>query len=78
MKTVKSLILVFKDEDDMDCKLTFGNVKDDLVQEDVVDVMDQIIEDDTILTATGKHLASVSDCYYRTVTEEPLATSDGE
>lgn len=78
MSTVKSLILVFKDEDDTDCKFTFGDVKDDLTQEEVTDVMTQIIEDDTILTAEGKHLTSIGNCYYRTVTEEPLETADGE
>lgn len=78
MVNTKNLVLVFKTEDDEDYKITISDVKDNLMQEDVVQVMETIIDNNCLLTNDGKQFESIGNCYYRTVTEVPLETADGE
>lgn len=77
-KVSKSLYLVFLDTAGKTKTLTLNNPKEDLGYETVVDVMQDVIDDDTILTASGAHLASIKECYYRTVTTDYLEPTDGE
>lgn len=78
MSSTTTLVMVFKDEDGNDCSLTVLNPADDLSLEEVTAVMETIIDNDAILTSAGKHLDTVSNCYYRTVTNTPLTSQEGE
>ncbi|MCQ2381345.1 MAG: DUF2922 domain-containing protein [Acidaminococcaceae bacterium] len=78
MTNTKNLILVFSTEDNENHKITVTEPKDDLTLETVQAVMQDIIDADALLTAGGKHLDTVVNCYYRYVVEEPLESEDGE
>lgn len=78
MGTETSLVLVFKDEDGADSTMIIRNPADDLSLETVQGVMAKIIECDAILTNAGKHLDAIGNCFYRTVTNTPLESDDGE
>lgn len=78
MEESKTLILEFLDEDDKKASIVVKDPADDLKLSEVSDVMDVLIENDAILTASGKHLDSSSSCYYKTITLTPLTDEAGK
>ena len=74
----KMLYLVFQDSNGKTKTLTINNPKENLGYETVMGVMQGVVDDDTILAASGAHLQAPLKCYYRTVTTTYLAVEDGE
>jgi len=76
MSAETTLVLSFFDADGNEANLTVKNPKADLERADVVDVMEDIIDNEGIVSNKGNLLQDVNDCYYRTVTKTVL-TDDG-
>ena len=77
METV-TLVLVFLDTDSNEKSIVIKDPKEEMSLEEINTAMEAIINNDAILTAAGKHLASVSKCYYKTVTITYPEPEDGE
>lgn len=73
-----SLILVFLDDNNDEKSIAIKDPKMDMSLEEVTAAMEAIIDSDAILTASGNHLASVSQCYYKTITITRPEPEDGE
>ncbi|MBQ0066847.1 MAG: DUF2922 domain-containing protein [Phascolarctobacterium sp.] len=78
MGTTVTLVLVFIDEESNECSIVVKDPAEDLSLETVTAAMQNIISNDAILTNAGKHLESVGNCYYKTITTTPLTSEDGE
>lgn len=78
METTKTLVLVFRDENNTEKSLSIREPKENLGLEEVMDVMADIIDAETFMTSSGNLLATAVKAYYRTVTTIPLETTDGE
>jgi len=76
MDAVTTLVLSFLDTDGNEANITVKNPKADLEKATVMDAMEDIIENQGIVSNKGNVLDAVNDCYYRTVTKTPL-TDDG-
>jgi len=71
-----TLVLSFLDTEGNEANLSIKNPKAALERANVVDVMEDVIDNEGIVSNQGNLLQSVNDCYYRTVTKTVL-TDDG-
>lgn len=78
MEGSETLVLVFLDEDNNESSISIKDPDMDLSLEDVTEAMEKIIENDAVLTAAGKHLEQVRNCYYRVVTITFPESEEGE
>ncbi len=79
MGNSETLVLVFLDENNDEKSIVIKDPKQDLSLEQVTAAMQQVIDCDAILTASGGRLAEISNCYYRTVTITiPVPATEGE
>lgn len=79
MGNSETLVLVFLDENNDEKSIVVKDPKQNLSLEEVTAAMQEIIDGDAILTASGGHLAEISNCYYRTVTITiPVPAAAGE
>lgn len=79
MENSETLVLVFLDENNDEKAIVIKDPKQDLSLEEVTAAMQEVIDSDAILTASGGHLAEISNCYYRTVTiTVPVPATEGE
>lgn len=76
MSAETTLMLSFLDNDGNEANITVKNPKTGLERADVVDVMEDIIDNEGLVSSKGNLLEKVNDCYYRTVTKTVL-TDDG-
>ena len=77
MDSVTTLVLAFYDTDGNETNVTVKNPKMDLQLNEVVAVMEEIIENQGIISNRDLPLDSVANCYYRTVTKTPLTDAGG-
>jgi len=77
MNVGTTLILSFLDTEGNEVNVTVKNPKADLERADVVDVMEDVIDNEGIISSQGNLLETVNDCYYRTVTKTVLTDAGG-
>lgn len=77
MDAVTTLVLSFLDTDGNEANITVKNPKANLERADVIDVMETIIDNQSIVSNKDLALDTVNDCYYRTVTKTPLTDEGG-
>lgn len=78
MEGSETLVLVFLDEDYNEKSIVVKDPNMDLSLEKVTAAMEDIIDNDTVLTSAGKHLVDISNCYYKIVTIKFPEPEEGE
>lgn len=79
MQETVTLVLVFLDEDNNEKSIVIKDPKMDLTMEEVQAAMNNVIDNDAILTPAGRHLSVINNCYYKTVTiTVPEFATEGE
>jgi len=73
-----TLVLVFLDSDNNEKSIVVKDPKANLTKEAIVSAMETIITNDAFVTASGKHLETVSDCYYKTISIVQPTAGAGE
>lgn len=77
MQIGTTLELEFLTSTDKTYTLTIRDPKENLTRAAVVAAMEDIIDADVFETAQGESLATVSDCYYKTVSKTILTNPGG-
>ena len=78
MSEVVYLYLEFLDSDNNVRSVVVKNPKEEITLEEAHAAMQVLIDNDVIRTVTGASFASISNCYYRTVTKTPLVSEEAE
>jgi len=77
MESVKTLALVFLDEEGNEKTVIIKDPREDITLAEAVAVMEAIIGDDVIQTSSGKSLSAISTVYYKDVTITTLMNPEG-